>query len=56
MGSQGLGRGGGGVPFPEEIHAVYTGGCKRPPSFRLNSRVEFLLKEKCGFPRNAVTK
>ena len=57
-GRDGSSRAGGewGGPFPEEIHAVYTGGCKRPPSFRLNSRVEFLLKEKCGFQRNTVTK
>lgn len=36
---------GRGGPFPEGIHAVYAGGCKRSPSFRLNSRVEFSKRE-----------
>ena len=29
----------GDGPFPEEVYTVYTGGCKRPLSCSLNSRV-----------------
>lgn len=54
MGSEG-GQGERGVLFLKRS-TLCTLEVVRLPSFRLNSRVEFLPKEKCGFPRNTVTK